>query len=103
MGSRTVLTPRGSITHQNIEALKTMVGECTNNNRSEVILDCKTISFMDSEVLQFILKMHEDLKRQGGLLKIINVSPICRDIFLVTRLNNVFHIYEDIHKAIRSG
>jgi anti-anti-sigma factor len=103
VGSRTVLTPKGSITYQNIEVLTTMFNECMSKNKTEIILDCKTVSFVDSESLEFILQMNEDLEKQGGKLKLINVNAICRDIFIVTRLVNILHIYEDIHKAIRSG
>ena len=103
VGSKNVLTPKGSISYQNIDVLKTMFNECLGNNKTEIILDCKAVSFIDSKALEFILGMHDELKKQGGILKIININEICRDIFIATRLINVFHIYDDIHKAIRSG
>ena len=102
IGSKSVLTPRGAITYRNIDNLKSMFNECIGNNKTEIILDCKAISFLDSEVLEYILKIHEELRNQGGILKLININAICRDIFLVTRLINVFYIYDDIHKAIRN-
>jgi anti-anti-sigma factor len=103
VGSRTVLTPKGALTYQNIDVLTNMFNECLGKNKTEIILDCKTVSFIDSEALEYLFKMHEELKKQGGILKIINVNAICQDIFIVTRLINTLHIYEDIHKAIKSG
>jgi anti-anti-sigma factor len=102
VGSRNVMAPKGSLTYQNIESLKTMFQECLNSNRSEVILDCGAISFIDSETLELILGMHEDLKKQGGSLKLINVAGICQDILMATRLINVFHVYKDIHNVLRN-
>lgn len=103
LGSRTVLTPKGPITNQNIEALEAMLNDCISQNKNEIILDCKAISFMDSKALEFFLRMQGSLKGRGGMLKFINVNSICRDIFICTRLINILHIHEDIHEAIRSG
>ena len=103
VGSRNVLTPKGSITYQNLDTLKIMFKECLNGNKNEIILDCASVSFMDSETLEFLVGIHEDLKKQGGSLKLINVTDICQDIFIATRLINFFNIYQDIHQVLRSG
>lgn len=103
VGSRNVLTPKGSITYQNLDTLKIMFKECLNGNKSEIILDCAAISFLDSETLEFLIGMHEDLKNRGGSLKLINVTDICQDIFIATRLINLFNLYQDIHQVLRSG
>jgi len=103
VGSRNVLSPKGSVTYQNLETLKIMFKECLHGNKTEIILDCAAISFVDSETLEFLVGMHEDLKKRGGSLKLINVTDICQDIFIATRLINLFNIYQDIHKVLRSG
>ena len=103
VGSRNVLTPKGSITYQNLQNLKIMFKECLNGNKTEIILDCAAISFLDSETLEFLVGIHKDLKNQGGSLKLINVTDICQDIFIATRLINLFNIYQDIHQVLRSG
>ena len=80
-----------------------MFNECISQNKTELILDCKAVSFMGSEALEFFLRMHGVLKDRGReCLKFINVNPICRDIFISTRLINILYVHEDIHEAIRS-
>jgi anti-anti-sigma factor len=103
VGSRNVLTPKGSVTYQNLDTLKIMFKECLNGNKNEIILDCAAISFLDSETLEFLIGMHEDLKNRGGSLKLVNVTDICQDIFIATRLINLFNLYQDIHQVLRSG
>ena len=102
LGARMVLTPKGTVTDQNCASLENMFNECVEQRKTEVILDCKAISFMDSAALELVHKMHDDLKMRGGILKVINLNPVCRDIFLATRLINTLHVYDDIHEAIRS-
>ena len=101
VGNRTVLTPKKSITYENREELHATFEECTKQQRSDIILDCKAISYMDSEALELLVHMHEELRNQGNLLKIIGLNDVCRDIFVATRLIHL-HIYQDMHEAIKS-
>jgi anti-anti-sigma factor len=101
VGNRTVLTPKKSITYENREELHATFEECMKQQRSDIILDCKAISYMDSEALELLVHMHEELRNQGNLLKIIGLNDVCRDIFVATRLIYL-HVYQDMHEAIRS-
>ena len=102
VGSRSIITPETSLTGKDLDSLDQINKEITGKGRSEIILDMKSVSFVDSEVLEYILKIHEDLKIKGGYLKLINVNTICRDIFTATRLVNALYIFDDIHEAIRN-
>jgi anti-sigma B factor antagonist len=101
VGTRTVLAPKNSLTYENCGELETTFNECINQQRSDIILDCKAVVFMDSEALELLVRMHEELRNRGNILKIIGLSDVCRDIFLATRLIHL-HVYDDIHEAIRS-
>ena len=101
VGSRTVLAPKTSLSYENCEELQATFAECIKQQRSDVILDCKAVGYMDSEALELLVHMHEELRNQGNLLKIIGLNDVCRDIFVATRLIHL-HVYEDIHEAIRS-
>jgi anti-sigma B factor antagonist len=101
VGSRTVLAPKASLTFENCEDLETTFHECIGQQRTDIILDCKAIPFMDSEALELLVRMHEALRNRGSMLKIIGLNEVCRDIFLATRLIHL-QVYKDIHEAIKS-
>jgi anti-anti-sigma factor len=100
-GSRTIIPLKEALTHQNCAALEAAFVEAIQNNRSEIILDCKALAFMDSKVLELLVRMHEDLKKRGGALRMVSLNDVCRDILTATRLINFLNIYKDIHGAIR--
>ncbi|MFC1822193.1 STAS domain-containing protein [Thermodesulfobacteriota bacterium] len=102
IGGRTVLNPKTSITYQNSEEIEAMIHDSLKRNKTEIILDCKSVSFMDSVALELINQVHEDLKNRGGILKLVGLNAICRDILLATRLMNEFNVYTDVHEAIKS-
>ena len=96
-----VLTPKEPLTFENREDLETTFEECLTQQRSDIILDCKAVTYMDSEALELVVRMHEELRNRGSQLKIIGLNDVCRDIFVATRLIHL-HLYEDIHEAIKS-
>jgi anti-anti-sigma factor len=101
VGTRTVLAPKESLTYETCAELETSFDECLNDQRADIILDCKDVTFMDSEALELLVRMHDELRNRGSVLKIITLNDVCRDIFVATRLIHL-HVYEDIHEAIRS-
>ena len=68
-GARTVLTPKESLTYKNCEKVHASFTEFINQNKTEVILDCKAISFMDSQALELLIQMNDELKKRGGIVK----------------------------------
>lgn len=98
---RTILPLKDALTHQNCAELQTAYEEAVNNNKTEIILDCQALMFLDSAALELILRMHEELKSRGGTLRLVGLNDVCKDILVATRLINVLHIYKDIHGAIR--
>ena len=103
LGNRIVLTPKESLTYQNCIELEATLSEFITRKKTEVILDFKAVSFLDSETLELLVRTHEELEKEGGVLKIVGMNAVCRDILLATRLIHVFRVYADIPEAIKSG
>ena len=101
VGGQLVLTPHESMTYENCQEFKDFFGEVINQNKTKIILDCKSVKFLDSEALELLAKTHDELKSRGGALKIVGLSPVCRDILVATRLITVLYTYDDIHQAIK--
>ncbi len=101
-GNRTILVPQDSLTYNNCEQLEATFNECISQQRINIILDCRAVHLMDSEALELLVRMHDEMRNLGGTLKIIGLNEVCRDTLIATRLIYL-DIYEDIHEAIRSG
>ena len=101
VGVRTIIAPNMSLSYQNIDELATVLDDCIRQPKTEVILDCKAVKFFDSAALELIVRVHIDLKNNGGVLKIIGLNEIGRDIFYATRLINQLNVFKNTHEAIR--
>jgi anti-anti-sigma factor len=103
IGGRTVLAPEISITFEHCQEIEEKIDDFIKQNKTELILDCKGVPFLDSEALELLVRTHDTLKNKGGALKIVNLNAVCRDILVATRLTNLLYVFEDIHKAITGG
>lgn len=102
ISNRTVLTPEKSITYENCPDIEKSFQAALEQDKNEVILDCKNVALMDSAALELLIKFHYELRRKRGALKIIGLNDVCQDILTATRLSNMLIIYKDIHEAIRN-
>lgn len=102
VSNRAVVTPDKSITHENCPDIEQTIQTAIEQEKNEVILDCKNIELLDSAALELLIKTHYELRSKRGALKIIGLNEVCQDILTATRLNNMLIIYKDIHEAIRN-
>ena len=98
---RTIMPLKDAVTHENCDEIEAAYEEVISNGKTEIILDCQALTFLDSAALELIIRMHEELKNRGGALRLIALNDVCKDILVATRLINSLHIYKDIHGAIR--
>ena len=92
-GARTVIAPKVSITYQSAEELKDKFEEYAGQGKTEIVLDLKAVPYIDSEGLEFLVLMNDELRERGGILKIISMNAVCKDIMVATRLINAMHVY----------
>lgn len=99
---RAVVTPPGAITGAHAEDLKKRLNAAIDQHKTEIILDLKKVSLIDSKGLEALVDIHDRLFALGGALKLVDVNAICWDIFIATRLVNTFKVYNDFQEAIKS-
>ncbi len=102
ISNRVILTPGSSITYENRQVIEKVINDAIQENKTDIILDCKNVELMDSVALELLIQTHNELKDRGGALKLFGLNDVCRDILLVTRVINELFVYKDIQEAIRN-
>ena len=103
ISGRKVLNISKSLTYQNREEVEATFKNYLDQQKTEIIIDFTQIAYLDSEGLELLLQMHNDLRLRGGALKLVHLNELCLDILKATQLINVFRIYEDMNKAIKDS
>ena len=96
------MAPSGALTHENCGTLRNAVLRADQGRKGDVVLNFERVSLVDSEGLDTLHAIHSELESAGRALKLICLNDVCKDIFVVTRLLNVLHVYNDLHDAVQS-
>lgn len=101
-GSATVLTVESPLVGDVTGALRDKLQSCLEAGELSLILDFQQVAYVDSMALEMLLHCTRLARRQGGALKIAQVTSTCQDIFTATRLEHVLELYPDLANALQS-
>lgn len=89
-GSRLTLALDGQLDMLTSKQLETMLISSTSNV-SELIIDCKDLSFITSAGLRVLAIAQKNMKRQGHLV-ILDPQPDVQEVLDITGLSNFLEI-----------
>jgi len=102
IGKATILVASVSLTHESCQDLEVEF-ENAMSETGLIVLDLRSVAFIDSEGLELLVRIHDCVNDKGGSLRLVHVNEVCTDILVATRLLNVFDVYRDVQTAIAEG
>lgn len=98
-----VLDLKGKITlGEGDELLKDKVNSLLNQGYKKVVLNLAGVPYIDSAGLGEIVRTYTTVSRQGGSLKLLNLTKRITDLLSITKLLTVFETFESEGDAVRS-
>jgi anti-sigma B factor antagonist len=102
-GDVVVLDLKGKITlGEGDELLKDKVNSLVNQGQKKIVLNLADVPYIDSAGLGEIVRTYTKVSRQGGSLKLLNLTKRITDLLSITKLLTVFETYENENDAVRS-
>jgi anti-sigma B factor antagonist len=99
----TVLDLRGKMTlGEGDELLKDKINSLLQQDRKQIVLNLEGVPYIDSAGLGEIVRTYTTVSRQGGKLKLVNLTKRITDLLSITKLLTVFETFESEQDAIRS-
>lgn len=74
----------------------------TRSDKPLLILNFSPVSHMSSSALGMLITLHKRIREKKGQLKLCNIQPAIYEVFVITRLNEIFDIYQSQAKAMES-
>ena len=103
VGDVVVLDLKGKITlGEGDELLKDKVNSLLNQGHKKIILNLADVPYIDSAGLGEIVRTYTTVSRQGGSLKLLNLTKRITDLLSITKLLTVFETYDNEADAVRS-
>ena len=99
----TILDLKGKITlGEGDEALKDKINSLILQNRKRILLNLAEVPYIDSAGLGEIVRTYTTVSRQGGQLKLVNLTKRITDLLSITKLLTVFETFDSEPEALAS-
>ena len=103
VGDVVVLDVKGKITlGEGDELLKDKVNSLVYQGQKKIILNLAAVPYIDSAGLGEVVRTYTTVSRQGGSLKLLNLTKRITDLLSITKLLTVFETYDAEADAVRS-
>jgi len=103
VGEVTVLDLKGKITlNEGDEVLKDKINSLIMQGKKKILLNLAEVPYIDSAGLGEIVRTYTTVSRQGGQLKLVNLTKRITDLLMITKLLTVFETFEVEQDAIKS-
>jgi anti-sigma B factor antagonist len=103
VGEVTVLDLKGKITlGEGDEALKDKINSLILQNRKRILLNLADVPYIDSAGLGEVVRTYTTVSRQGGQLKLVNLTKRITDLLMITKLLTVFETFDEEQEALQS-
>lgn len=103
VGDVVILDLKGKITlGEGDELLKDKVNSLVNQGHKKIILNLADVPYVDSAGLGEVVRTYTTVSRQGGSLKLLNLTKRITDLLSITKLLTVFETFESESDAVTS-
>ena len=84
------------------DRLRDKVRSLLQGGQKQFLVNLAAVSYMDSAGLGELVQAYATTKKQGGTLKLMNITSRLRDLLVITKLAAVFDSYDNEAAALAS-
>lgn len=97
-----ILDLKGRLVLDEVDLFRKRVDELIRQKRLSIVLNLKEITYIDSAGVGMMVAKYLSVRRQGGDIKLLHLSPRSQRVMTITRLLTVFEAYDSEEQAVGS-
>jgi anti-sigma B factor antagonist len=103
IGSAVILDMSGDVIFgEGSKTLRSAIRQKISEGKTNIFLNFKDVCYVDSSGIGELVSGYTALKREGGKLTLLNLSPRVKELLEITKLLAVFEIYDEEFSALAS-
>ena len=83
-------------------ALRDSVRKLADGGKNKVLLNLAGVKYIDSSGIGELIANYTTISRQGGQLKLLNLTDRIQNLLVITKLLTVFDAYDNEAEALKS-
>ena len=84
------------------ELLKDKINSLIQQDQKKLLLNLESVPYIDSAGLGEVVRTYTTVSRQGGSLKLLNLTKRIEELLSITKLLTVFETFDTEDEALRS-
>ncbi len=84
------------------EIAETLFALVNENTPTKIVLSFIEVKHLSSMALGTLIRLNKRVEEGGGQLKLCHIATNLYEIFIITKLNKLFSIYDDEQAALAS-
>ncbi len=102
-GDVTVLDLKGRVNIRGVTvALHKSICSLVEEGKTQILLNLASVTHIDSCGLGELISSHVTVNNKGGAIKLVHLTENLRELMTMTKLLNVFEVYNDETAALGS-
>ncbi len=82
--------------------LRDTIGQLLSKDQKKILLNLGDVNYIDSSGIGELVSAYTTVRKQGGDLKLLNLTKKVHDLLQITKLYTVFDVKEDEAAAVKS-
>jgi anti-sigma B factor antagonist len=100
-GDVTILDLDGKVTiGEGSVALRTTIRRLLGEGKKNILLNLGSVGYVDSSGIGELVSSYTAVQKEGGSLKMLNLTQKIQDLLAITKLLTVFDVYENEGDAL---
>jgi len=103
VGGKVVLRVIGRMDAENAAQFERQCESCISAGFTSIVIDLCDLTYVSSMGLRSVVAVAKKLRDKGGDLRICRLTGLVRQVFEITRLNQVFPPHDSVESALMEG
>lgn len=101
--TRVEFVDRNILDEANIQQIGEEIGALIDAEPDpKLLISFENVVHLSSAALGTLITINSRIKTHGGQLRLSNIDPQIYEVFVITRLNKLFQIFDDVPEALKS-
>jgi anti-sigma B factor antagonist len=102
-GDVTILDLEGKVTiGEGSVALRSAIRRLLGEGKNKILLNLGKVGYIDSSGIGELVSSFTAVNKEGGSLKLLNLTQKIQDLLAITKLLTVFDVYDEEAEALAS-
>ena len=94
---------RNILEEANIQQIGDEIAQIIDQSANpKILISFENVEHLSSAALGTLITVNNKVRQKGGQLRLSNIDPQIYEVFVITKLNKLFQIYDGAEKAARS-